>query len=131
MANSDDTPESRFLKVDVIDARDSTEIWISRATLELKLRDLESAGASARYEDTIPLAVSALTSAVSSISLYISSSQGGLYIFLTILLAIIAVIFATLGVQTWVRAYRDRDKRKVTAESVLADIRRTDRNRDT
>ena len=76
MDTTEDTQLGRYRRSYVIDAVDSTEILIGRATLELKLLDLESAGAASKYEDIAPWVVSALTLLVSAVPLYVSSQDG-------------------------------------------------------
>ncbi len=76
MDTPEDTQLGRYRRSYVIDVVDSTEILIGRATLELKLRDLESAGAASKYEDIVPWVVSALTLLVSAVPLYVSSQDG-------------------------------------------------------
>ena len=122
METPDNTRYSEYNRgINVIDVVDTTEIWISPATLELKLRDLESAGRAAKYEDITPWVVSALTLVASAIPLYISSQEDWART-LAIVMATCALVPATLAFKAWRRARNDRDKRKVTAESILADI---------
>ena len=53
METPGNTHHGGYRRAHVIDVVDSAEILIGRATLELKLRDLENAGAVSKYEDSI------------------------------------------------------------------------------
>ena len=121
MATSDDAQHGRYRRSNVIDVTDSTEIWISHATLELKLRDLEDAGGASKYEDVIPWIVSASLMVVSAIPLYITSQEYWARA-LAVVVGACALIPITLAVQGWRKARSDKEKRGVTADSVLADI---------
>lgn len=97
-----------------VDHRSTWGLKLDTNKLELILRDLEDAKQAPKYEDCVPWLAATGSFGASAVNIFLSS--GNVWAFAIF----VAFGASTLGfsINTWLKAYRCRDLRNVTAKTM-------------